>query len=436
MHKLRVPPKKTFPTYDADRLRLCEGGVTREQYTDWVTSLVRLNLIKNSNAGKIIRHASPFLADGGVDAIVITNQSQMETRLDASNGWGSFFPIKLTDDIFALRDKLNALKRTFGDTENGWYGSSVAKLLLYQLYRLKLWFPPATPNPVESSNDQTDAPTDAPTDATPSKEESDDDGLTMDFVATTQSSSQPGQVSTKQEEPATKKSKTDVAKVEAVEEEDELEKLFEDEVALFDDRAKMKACRKIVDSFVDRLEAEGTKQGCDMYANVQSVCIGDIPRYANMYEEVFTGRLQKIIDKDFAAMSDKAYAEGALNGLERFYRKNPKGSGYIPIYVPDKKHAGGMQRLGAIDHIIPQAYSIFHHPRVYCMVHTRLNSHMRDNHPEYRIAAGLTRAQIVKVQNFVKLFRSRPYARESMLRFYKELPPVESVVSMRGMGRL
>jgi hypothetical protein len=128
-------------------------------------------------------------------------------------------------------------------------------------------------------------------------------------------------------------------------------------------------------------------------------------------------------------MTQAEYERGFYCGLEAYYEPKPNGrQGYKPIFIFNKKW--GWQRLGTIDHIIPQSYGVFEHPRFYIMCHTRLNSHMGDKHPEYRIAAGLSRSHLTRIKSWIKRFKKMPELKDVWNKFCSEL---EEIVPVRQM---
>lgn len=191
----------------------------------------------------------------------------------------------------------------------------------------------------------------------------------------------------------------------------------------------MRAVRRQVDKFQDRLRLEEQENGVNLYVNVPSVPIIDVVPFTNYKIPMTTSRLLLEIDRLFATMSREQYDRWDYKGLEAYYEPKPNGrKGYKPIYVNTK--AWGWQRLGSIDHIIPQSYGVFDHPRFYIMCHCRLNAHMGDKHPEYRIAAGLTRAQFVKIKDLVRRFRKMSAFRDVWKTFCSQLEDVKPIHSM------
>lgn len=199
--------------------------------------------------------------------------------------------------------------------------------------------------------------------------------------------------------------------------------------SIMNDIDQTRAVRRQVEAFEDTMRAEEREKNVNLHVGVDIVPLMDVHPFTNYKTPRSTAQVLDAIDALFGEMSRAEYEKGIHCGLESYYEPKPGGRhGYKPIHIFNKKW--GWQRLGTIDHIIPQSYGVFEHPRFYIMCHTRLNSHMGDKHPEYRIAAGLSRSQLTRIKSWIKRFKKMPELKDVWAKFCREL---EDIVPVRQM---
>lgn len=199
--------------------------------------------------------------------------------------------------------------------------------------------------------------------------------------------------------------------------------------SIMNDIDQTRALRRRVEAFEDTMRMEEREKRVNLHVGVDIVPLMDVHPFTNDKTPRSTSQVLDALDALFGKMSRTEYERGAYCGLESYYEPKPGGRhGYKPIHIFNKKW--GWQRLGTIDHIIPQSYGVFEHPRFYIMCHTRLNSHMGDKHPEYRIAAGLSRSHLTRIKSWIKRFKKMPELKDVWAKFCREL---EDIVPVRQM---
>jgi len=139
--------------------------------------------------------------------------------------------------------------------------------------------------------------------------------------------------------------------------------------------------------------------GVNMHTNVESVHVGEIDKIGdleigNRTSTLTHGTFHKHLDSMFKVMKKNTYERGFF-GLEKFYEKDPDQSperGYRPICIPKLGETRPTEKLMVIDDIVPKAYGGIDHPRNWLIMHRRLNSHIGDKDPAYRMGvSGMTR---------------------------------------------
>jgi hypothetical protein len=215
--------------------------------------------------------------------------------------------------------------------------------------------------------------------------------------------------------PACKKAKTD-AVVSAAAAEEAIDSAID---TVTDGRKYLKMQERLLD-YQRKLLKEEEETGNKMYSEVRGVYLGRVHPYTNMKEEVSTTNLQQLIDEEFKFMKPKTYE---FHPLRDFYEKcttNPKIA-YLPVEIRNKKTTSS-RRMGEIDHVLTNEWSLFNHPRFYMYVNTRFNSHMKDNMPpEYRIGVGMNRSELLEMKNEVQRIKALPSIRKALAEAYKTM---------------
>jgi len=154
------------------------------------------------------------------------------------------------------------------------------------------------------------------------------------------------------------------------------------------------------------LKEESIARKIRLYEAVDSVYVGVIPgKYGgNCLGEVSRHEWHKEMDLVFRKMS-KARYEGGYGGIEQYYEKDPEqppDRAYRPILIPKLNDTRPTERLGVLDDIVPVGWSGLNHPRNWMLTHARINMHMSDKAPEYRLGAGLKRHDLNIVRGLYK----------------------------------
>ena len=176
----------------------------------------------------------------------------------------------------------------------------------------------------------------------------------------------------------------------------------EDDLDASEDPDLQKKMKSDLNTFKESLRQEERDQNKNLYVDVKPVELLEVPDYANLKGVIPTWMVERMLDKEFATMSERDY-EG--HRCKEYYEPRGDGRGYKPIHIKCKT-TGALVPLRSVDHILTKKWGFFDHPRFYVLVHTRVNSHMNDNRPpEYRIAYGISRHTVVKLKHHVDKFK-------------------------------
>eukprot|EP00966_Prymnesium_polylepis_P082531 1911021-Prymnesium_polylepis.2 len=115
------------------------------------------------------------------------------------------------------------------------------------------------------------------------------------------------------------------------------------------------------DSYKKFTDTRCAKQNEDLKPQVKAVCMGRVFPYTNYKHSMSTRELNAAIDSDFWTMKP---SEHRSHPLCDFYK--PRANSPIMIRCKNSK---SMQRLGSVDHVLPQSWSFLEHPRFYIYVH-------------------------------------------------------------------
>lgn len=184
---------------------------------------------------------------------------------------------------------------------------------------------------------------------------------------------------------------------------------------LMSDYASLTKMEDKLRAFTDALHREGLELGENLHPHVKTVYLGRVFPYTNWKHSVTTSELHNAIDAEFWVMSTHEYERHALRD---FFEPRKNAAGYEPIMIRCKKSKQKV-RLGAIDHVVPKAWSFLEHPRFFVYMHTRVNSHMSDfEPPEYRIASGLTRSEVREMQGEIQKIKKNKALRDALEKVY------------------
>jgi hypothetical protein len=176
------------------------------------------------------------------------------------------------------------------------------------------------------------------------------------------------------------------------------------------------------------LKEESIARKIRLYEAVDSVYVGVIPgKYGgNCLGEVSRYEWHKEMDLVFRRMS-KARYEGGYGGIEQYYEKDPEqppDRAYRPILIPKLNDTRPTERLGVLDDIVPVGWSGLNHPRNWMLTHARINMHMSDKAPEYRLGAGLKRHDLNIVRGLYKHVNSDPDVKKATKSALSRLPNI------------
>jgi hypothetical protein len=195
-----------------------------------------------------------------------------------------------------------------------------------------------------------------------------------------------------------------------------------------DDYETESAMKSRYQAYIDTLAKEERETNQRLYPHVEGVYMGRVFPYTNFKRSVSTRELNQLIDQEFKTMRSRDYETHPLRAF--FERRKDADFGYIPIMIPCKT-TGARERMGSVDHVLPKAYSFFEHPRFYMYVHKRINSHMGDNTPpEYRITAGLKRAEVGEIKILVKGMKANKVVKSAFEQMYSEFSEKADVRKM------
>ena len=176
----------------------------------------------------------------------------------------------------------------------------------------------------------------------------------------------------------------------------------EDDLDASEDPELLKKMESDLNVFKESMRQEERDQNKNLHVDVKPVALLEVPDYANLKGVIRTWMVEKMLDKEFATMSEGVYQ---FHPCKHYYEPRDDGRGYKPIHIKCKT-TGALVPLRAVDHILTKKWGFFDHPRFYVVTHTRVNSHMNDNRPpEYRIAYGIPRHVVVKLKHHVDKFK-------------------------------
>ena len=140
-----------------------------------------------------------------------------------------------------------------------------------------------------------------------------------------------------------------------------------------------------------RLANEG-----DPLANAPAVYLRRLPHLCEMFNDHTSNTMiWDTVDKLFADMTRENYDHPKWQGLQKYYKPKPDGSGYTKI------GAGG-KRGAELDHVFAKYANPFWHPRFMVVCTSSLNGLWADKSPAERVGLGTDRQAMREIQNEMK----------------------------------
>lgn len=200
------------------------------------------------------------------------------------------------------------------------------------------------------------------------------------------------------------------------------EKHYDDTVATLSrietDANFVKESRRLAREYAEKLQDQEAQSGCNLHTTAESVFLWDLMPYTNYKKSIPAKKLLDMLDTDFKQMNKREYE---THMLRDFYEEARVG--YRPVWIHNSS-TGSWQRLGTIEHILPTSFFMFNHPRFYMMCHARVNSHMSNKIPEYRLACGLKRYELSKVKREVERFKEMDECKAALEKYYATMEDV------------
>lgn len=159
-----------------------------------------------------------------------------------------------------------------------------------------------------------------------------------------------------------------------------------DEIPLVND-ATVRAYVSKANEFIDRKRNEGDES---IEAPIIFFC--NVPELANVPHEMKNHAVLEYIKAKFKKMTAKQFKRGWY-GVEAYFKVHPKGEEY-----------GYVMRngWGSIDHVLPQYFGIFHHPRFMALMPPGVNAHLNNSPPIARMGFGLKRHEMQLMHTWMK----------------------------------
>ena len=118
------------------------------------------------------------------------------------------------------------------------------------------------------------------------------------------------------------------------------------------------------------------------HIEVAPVYLGDIhrPEYANLKQTITTGKMQRMIEKEFYTMLERTFKHHPLK--EYFEPRSDGKQGYQPKTVSLGLAGNRKERMFDIDHVVPDNWGGINHPRNMVVMHRSMNRSFQDALPE------------------------------------------------------